>query len=510
MTEHRKPRITWGSQIGFLFAAIGSAVGLGNIWRFSYITYENGGGAFLIPYLVALLTAGIPLMILEFGLGHKKHGASSLAFAKIGRAFEWLGWWMPTFAMFGIMLFYSVVIGWCANYIIFSFNLAWGSDPQAFFLHNFLNLSDGVFQFNGIPIHLLLSLLFVWVLTWWICFREVNHVIEKACMIFIPVLLVLTLILIAWGATLPGAIEGIKWYLKPDFSKLADGRVWIAAYGQIFFTLTLSFGVMIAYASYLPKRTDIVKNAVITCFVNCFYSFLTGFAVFGVLGYMALKSGLPIDQVVKSGPTLAFVAYPQAISLLPFFREVFGVIFFGALLIAGISSGISLIEAFSRAITDKFNFNRKAVVSVVCLLGFLGSLVFASGAGLYWLDIVDHYINQYGLVLAGILECLVVAWFLKAKVLRTHINAVSDWNINKLWDIAIGYVTPGILTIILISNIIGEFKKPYGSYDVNSLIILGGIWLLATLLIGIGLSLPKWDKNRLAYNHFAEEDSLLT
>ncbi|MFC1571954.1 hypothetical protein ACFL31_05345 [Candidatus Margulisiibacteriota bacterium] len=180
MTEHHKPRITWGSQIGFLFAAIGSAIGLGNIWRFSYVVYENGGGAFLIPYFVALLTAGIPLLILEFGLGHKKHGASSLAFAKISRKFEWLGWWMPTFATFGIMLFYSVVIGWCVNYVGYSVNLAWGADTQSFFLNDFLNLSPGVFQIGGIPLHLLGSLAFVWFITWLICFREVNHGIEKS------------------------------------------------------------------------------------------------------------------------------------------------------------------------------------------------------------------------------------------------------------------------------------------------------------------------------------------
>ena len=280
-------------------------------------------------------------------------------------------------------------------------------------------------------------------------------------------------------------------------------------YGQIFFTLTLSFGVMIAYASYLPKRTDIVKNAVLTSLINCFYSFVAGFAVFSVLGYMALKSGLPINQVVKSGPSLAFVAYPQAISLLPFLRELFGVIFFGALVIAGVSSGISLIEAFSRAITDKFDLNRRMVVSTLCVIGFLGSLIFASGAGLYWLDIVDHYINQYGLVLAGILECVIVGWFLKARVLRTHINAVSDWSINRLWDFAISILTPGILLVIFITNLIGEFRKPYGGYDISALVLLGGLWLLATLLVGVALSLPKWDKKKLEYDHFAEEDKLL-
>ncbi|MFH1825905.1 MAG: sodium-dependent transporter [bacterium] len=509
MTEHKKSRITWNSQLGFLFAAIGSAIGLGNIWRFSYMTYENGGGAFLIPYFVALLVAGIPLMILEFGLGHKKHGASSLAFAKIGRGFEWLGWWMPTFATFGIMLFYSVVIGWCVNYVFFSFNLAWGADAQTFFLKDFLHLSPGVFQFGGLPLHLLASLAFVWLITWLICFREVNHGIEKACLIFMPLLFILTLILVGWGMTLPGAWEGIRWYLQPDFSKLANIQVWIAAFGQIFFTLTLSFGVMIAYASYLPKRTDIVKAALLTSLINCLYSFIAGFAVFSVLGYMAVKSGLAVNQVVQSGPSLAFVAYPQAISLLPFMREAFGVIFFGALVIAGLSSGISLIEAFSRAITDKFEFKRSRVVTVLCLTGFLGSLVFATGAGLYWLDIVDHYINQYGLVLAGILECLIVGWFLKAHVLRNHINAVSDWNINRLWDFAITILTPGILLIIFVSNVIEEIRNPYGPYDVKALVLLGGFWLLATLLIGIGLSLPKWDKKKLAYDHFAEEDKLL-
>jgi NSS family neurotransmitter:Na+ symporter len=509
MTHHHKPRITWGSQIGFLFAAIGSAIGLGNIWRFSYMVYENGGGAFLVPYFVALLTAGIPLLILEFGLGHKKHGASSLAFAKIGRGFEWLGWWMPVFATFGIMLFYTVVIGWCANYVFYSFNLAWGADTQTFFVKDFLNLSPGVFQIGGIPLHILASLAFVWFITWLICFREINHGIEKACLIFMPLLFVLTLVLVGWGLTLPGAWEGIKWYLKPDFSKIASWKVWMAAYSQIFFTLTLGFGVMIAYASYLPKRTDIVKNAVLTSLINCFYSFVAGFAVFSVLGYMAVKNNMPIESVVKAGPSLAFVAYPQAISLLPFLREVFGIIFFSALVIAGISSGISLIEAFSRAITDKFNLNRRTVVDVLCIIGFLGSLIFATGAGLYWLDIVDHYINQYGLVLAGILECLVVGWFLKAHVLRTHINAVSDWNVNRLWDFAIRILTPGILLIIFIRNLMGEFRRPYGDYDVLALLLLGGLWLIATLLAGIALSAPKWDKKKLEYDHFAEEDKLL-
>ncbi|MBU1026771.1 MAG: sodium-dependent transporter, partial [Candidatus Margulisbacteria bacterium] len=167
------------------------------------------------------------------------------------------------------------------------------------------------------------------------------------------------------------------------------------------------------------------------------------------------------------------------------------------------------IEAFSRAITDKFNFDRKMLVSFLCGVGFLGSLAFASGAGLYWLDIVDHYINQYALVIAGILECLVVAWFLKAHILRNHINAVSDWRLNRLWDFAISILTPGILLVIFVTNLIAELRRPYGGYDVKALVILGGFWLLATLLVGIALSMPKWDKQKLGYDHFAQEDKLL-
>ncbi|MDH4321688.1 MAG: sodium-dependent transporter, partial [Desulfobulbaceae bacterium] len=137
-----KSRSSWQSNLGFLLAAIGSAIGLGNIWRFSYMAHQYGGGAFLIPYLVALIVAGIPIMLLEYGVGHREKGSSPLSFARLDSRFEWLGWWMPVVAMFGIMLYYSVVIGWCVNYLFFAFNLSWGHDPQAFFFNDFLQLSD--------------------------------------------------------------------------------------------------------------------------------------------------------------------------------------------------------------------------------------------------------------------------------------------------------------------------------------------------------------------------------
>jgi NSS family neurotransmitter:Na+ symporter len=503
-------RDKWSSQIGFLLAAIGSAIGLGNIWRFSYMAYENGGGAFLVPYFVALVTAGIPLMILEYGLGHKKHGSSALSFAKVGRRYEWLGWWMPIFVMFGIMFYYSVIIGWCTNYAIYSLNLKWGTNTENFFLHQYLGLSSGVGELGGIRPNILWSTALIWLIMWLICYREVAHGIERACKLFMPLLFVLTLILIIWGCTLEGAALGLKWYLKPDWAKIANWKVWVAAYGQIFFTLSLGFGIMVTYASYLPKKSDLVQNAVITSVTNCLYSFFAGFAVFSVLGYMAQAKGLPIDKVVKSGPTLAFVVYPEAISRLPFLNSLFGLIFFVTLVIAGLSSGISIIEAMSSSLIDKFNLPRGRTVSILCIVGFLGSLLFATQGGLYLLDIVDHFLNQYGLVLAGLLECIIVGWIMRARVLRHHINSISKWRINKLWDFFVKFAIPALLLVMVINELLGEFVEPYyGGYGSTFILLVGVGWVVVTLVLAVVVSRYPWQPEKLKYEHKPEEDQLM-
>ncbi|MDX1776172.1 MAG: sodium-dependent transporter, partial [Desulfobulbales bacterium] len=359
MGRHRS---SWNSNIGFLLAAIGSAIGLGNVWRFSYMAHQHGGGAFLVPYLVALIVAGVPIMIIEYGLGHRQKGSSPLSFVRLSRKFEWIGWWMPVVAMFGIMLYYSVVIGWCVNYLIYSFNLSWGTDTQGFFFSQFLQLSDSASVIGGIRIPIAATTLFVWILCWFICYRDIRHGIEKASVIFMPLLFLLTTILVLWSVFLEGAADAIvNNYLHADWSKInlfssdpgvrgEAGKVWAGAFGQIFFTLSLGFGIMITYASYLPQNTDIGKNAFITCFVNCLYSFVAGFAVFGIVGFMAHSQGVPFEDAIKGGPQLAFVVYPRAISLLPGMNVLFGVLFFLMLVIAGLTSGISLIEAFSCSI----------------------------------------------------------------------------------------------------------------------------------------------------------------
>jgi len=484
-------REQWKSQFGFLLAAVGSAIGLGNIWRFSYMAYSNGGGAFLIPYVIALLTAGVSLLILEFAIGHERIGSAPLAYAKIRQNWEWLGWWAVTFVMFGIELYYVVIIAWCLNFFFLSFDLGWGSDPNNYFFKEFLMLSEGPADIGQIRTPILASLIAVWTLNWIIVYRGIRKGIEIANKIFMPLLFVLTAILVFWALSLEGASAGIKAYLTPDFSKLQEPKVWIDAYSQIFFTLSLGFGIMIAYSSYLPAKANITKNAILTAVINSGYSLFAGFAVFAVLGFMAESQGKPISEVVTKSIGLAFVAYPQAVSIMPG-GNLFGAIFFLSLVIAGVSSSISIIEAFTSAVVDKFGIDRKKLVSGICALGFLGSIIFTTQAGLFWLDIADHFLTHYGLVVVGIAECILVGWFFNLDILRKHVNKISSIQLGRWWNFLIKIFIPLVLGIILVGDLYSELKEPYEGYSWAALISIGIDWILLTFIAAIVIAMRPW------------------
>jgi NSS family neurotransmitter:Na+ symporter len=494
LSEPHHPRPQWRSRAGFIMAALGSAVGLGNIWRFSYLCYKNGGGAFLIPYVIALFVVGIPLMILELGIGHRMRGSSPMSLAKIDRRWEWCGWWAVICAMYGIMLYYAVVISWCLRYVFFSFDLSWGNDPNDFFFNQFLQISSGPFDFGDIRGSIIFALIGVWLFSWIIVFFGVQKGVERANKIFMPLLFVLITILVVWSVNLEGAAKGIAVYLKPDFTLLGDLRIWIDAFSQIFFTLSLAFGIMIAYASYLPRKVDIVKDAVIISIGDCAFSFFAGFAVFGTLGYMATKTGQPVSEVVKESIGLAFVAYPQAISLMPAFANLFGVVFFVSLVIAGLSSAVSLVEAFTAAIIDKFHYTRRPVVSAVCITGFLGSIIFTAKSGLFWIDIVDHFITHYGLVTIGLIECVLVGWIFKAGKLREHINQASGKSLNGFWDICIKFMAPLALLALLVYDLKAELAAPYGGYSRIAILMIGRDWLMVALIISLFVAMMPWKR----------------
>jgi len=420
-------------------------------------------------------------------------GSAPASYATVNKHWEWLGWWQIIFVMFGIVLYYSVVISWCLNYFFFSFNLSWGSDTNSFFFKEFLMKTSSPFQMGDVRSPILFGLAIIWFLNWFIVFSGVQKGLERANKIFMPILFILVAVLSLWSLKLPGSREGIALYLKPDLSKIWSTQVWRDAFSQIFFSLSLGFGIMIAYASYLPRRSAIVKDSIIISLANCFFSVFVGFSVFAVLGYMAQATAQPIETVVTKEIGLAFVTFPKAISLLPAFSSrMFGVLFFLSLVIAGLSSSISILEAFTAGIVDKFRYARKPTVSILCISGFLGSIIFATQGGLNWIDIVDHFLNKYGLVLAGLLECILLGWVYKAAKLREHINQSQPSTLSSWWDFAIRFVIPAVLLTILLNSLVEEFKAPYGNYPLLSIILIGRDWLIFTLFSAFIVAARDW------------------
>lgn len=488
-------RDQWRSRSGFIFATIGAAVGLGNFWRFPFMAYENGGGAFLIPYFVALLTAGVPLMIMEFAFGHKMRAAAITAFAKLDKKWAWIGWWQIMIPVV-VVTFYSVIISWSLRYIGFTFTRAWGENPGAFFGGEFLGVSSGPWDLGGIRWGILAATAVIWFLNYFISAKGISGGIEAACKWMTPLLAISMVIFAVRGLTLEGASYGLNFLLNPDFSKIGDPRVWVAAYSQVFFSATLAVGVMIAYASYLPRKSDLVNNAFITVFSNSAFDFLAGLAVFSTLGYLATSSGVAFNEVAASGAGIAFVAFPKAISMLPmpgWAQTLFGLTFFTALLVAGISSSISMMESFASAVIDRYGISRKKLLGWFSVLGFTWSILYTTGAGVHILDIVDHFVGSYGIAVLGLLEAVVLGWVLGTKPMREYVNQHSDFKIGLWWDFLIKYFTPALLGYNILTNFIKEFREPYAGYPVSALVAMG--WSVAIGMLVAALWLGRSSGN---------------
>ncbi len=471
-------------------AAVGSAVGLGNVWRFPYVCYENGGGAFLIPYLVALFTAGIPLMILEFSVGHWARKAPPGAFKKISKKWEWAGW-LSTLLPFSVALYYIVIMSWCFSYMVYAVDLRWGLNADTFF-HNFLGSTGTPEIFGNISIPVFIGLIALWLTVFIILYKGVKR-IGKVVALTVPIPTILLIILTIRGITLPGAMEGLSYYLTPNFTSLTNVNVWLAAYAQIFFSIGVAQGIMITYASFLKKKSDINNNAFIISLADAGTSFLAGFTVFSVVGYLAAQRGIGIDALGAqiAGPNLTFVTYPTAISLLPFAAAFFGAIFFIALLTFGIDSAFSMIEPISESINKKFKITKAKAVAIICIFGFILSLLFSMGNGLELLDIFDHFLANFGLVLVGLFECILFGWIYKISKLREHANKTSDIKIGRWWDVLIKYVIPIVLGIILVLSIIDVISKPYMNYPIWVLVLFGLIPIIAIFVVSIALSKIK-------------------
>jgi len=482
-------RDQWDSRTAFVLASIGSAIGLGNIWRFPYICYANGGGAFLVAWLVALFTAGIPLMILEFGLGHKTEGSASEAFRKVNKKFEWFGW-VAILVGFFIVCYYAVIMSYCFNFVYHSLTLAWGEDPAGFFYQQTLGLTESPLEIGGVKGYIFLGLFLSWIAIFfsiWKGAKTVGKVVYAT--VLIPWFLLL--VFVVRGVTLPGAVEGLTFYLTPDFEKLLSHQVWLAAYTQVFFSLSVGFGIMIAYSSFLPRKTDIVNNAFLISMSNCATSFIAGFAVFGALGYYAVKVGKPVAEVVASGPGLAFVTYPHIISNLPFWQPLFGVLFFLMLLTLGIDSAFSLAEAAAAGVMDKWKRSHRTTNITVCSIALVIGIIFTTRAGLHWLDILDNFMNKFGISLVCLGECILIGWVFGSGKIKKYVNGISEFRIGAWWDIFVRFLIPVVLGGLIVAELLERISSPYGGYPRLAEFLGGWMMILLLPILGITLMIVK-------------------
>ena len=487
----QQKRATFSGRQAFIMAAIGSAVGLGNIWRFPYATYENGGGAFIIPYIVALLTAGIPLLFLDFAIGHRHRGGAPLSFRRLNKHFETFGWWQVMVNVI-IGVYYAVVLGWAAIYTYFSFAKTWGDKPADFFIGEFLKAGDianGIsFEFVGMVIGPLIA---VWLISLVVLALGVEKGIAKSSSILMPVLVVMFLVLVVYSLTLPGAAKGLDALFTPNWEKLAEPSVWIAAYGQIFFSLSICFGIMITYSSYLKKDSDLTGTGLVVGFANSSFEVLAGIGVFAALGFMATASGQEVSEVAKGGIGLAFIAFPTIINEAPL-GSALGVLFFGSLTFAALTSFISVIEVIIAAIQDKLKLSRVAATFTVGLpMMLISTVLFGTTTGLPMLDVMDKFVNYFGIVAVAFASLVAIVAKGKLSTLGHHINKTSSFKVGTVWRLCV-VITTGVLAFMVFSEAIKVFNEGYEGYPSWFVNIFG--WGMAGLLLVVAfiLSLLPW------------------
>ena len=293
MTNSRE---NWSARSGFIIAAIGSAVGLGNIWRFPYVAYENGGGAFLIPYLIAIFAAGLPLLFLDYAVGHKFRKAPPTAYKKLMNS-EALGWWQVMVTLI-IGIYYASVLSWAGTYIYYSIGQKWGTDTEKFFFNSYLQNGDTTSLF--VPT-LFIGLVAVWAIVMFILYGGVKKGVELSNKIFMPLLVVLFTVLVVQALRLPGAVDGLNAFFTPNWEAMTNYKVWLAAFGHIFFSLSVGFGIMLTYASYLKPKTNLTGSGVVVALANSSFEILAGIGIFAALGFMAYSAGASVDDVVSGG-----------------------------------------------------------------------------------------------------------------------------------------------------------------------------------------------------------------
>ena len=474
----------WGSNLSFILAMIGSAVGLGNIWRYPYVLYSNGGGAFYIPYIVAILLMGMPFLILEYGVGYNFKSSFAKAITKINSKCEYLGWFLPV-CVFMIMIYYSAIMGWDAIYIVLSFFKGWGADPNTFFTVNLLHSSESYTSLmNFIPL-IAVAMLVGWVIIWFISHRDLEEGLGKISKVLVPLLFVIMIVIVGFSLTLPGASVGLAELFNPDWSLLGHFEIWMAAFGQIVFSLSLGMSIAFTYASYTKDDADLITNTISIALANSLFENFAALGVFSILGYMSVQSGTAVADLVTQGTGLVFIVYPTVFNVLGQWAYILGPLFFLTVYLAGLTSILSTVEPLSFSIQNKFGLTRKRTMTILCCVGAVISLMYATPFGGSLLGYVDTFINQIALLFGVIVECIIFAWIFKAEKLVDYLNSKSKTiKLGKWWILIVKYILPIFISIVWIGGIIDIINSSTIT-QLNFTIVSAMVLVVATLVFTV-------------------------
>uniref|UniRef100_A0A671V7Q4 Transporter n=1 Tax=Sparus aurata TaxID=8175 RepID=A0A671V7Q4_SPAAU len=454
--EKMEERGQWSNKIEFILSVAGSIIGLGNMWRFPYLCYKNGGGAFLIPYLIFLFTCGVPVFFLETALGQYTSEGGITCWRKISPLFEGLGYGTQVIVIL-LNFYYIIVLAWGIFYLSFSFSwdLAWSScnntwntetrrshsgsefcrppDLLSVISHcsendnedscfisclcrrRALRISPGLDHMGSLNWDLALCLFIAWVMCYFCIWKGVKST-GKVVYFTATFPYVMLIVLLIRGLTLPGAAIGIKFYLYPDLGRLADPQVWMDAGTQIFFSYAICLGALTALGSYNKYNNNCYRDCLSLCFLNSGTSFVAGFAIFSILGFMSYEQNVPISEVAESGPGLAFIAYPRAVSMMPF-SPLWAALFFIMIVFLGLDSQFVCVESLVTAVVDMYPavFRRKnrreLFLLAVSLFSFFMGLIMLMEGGMYVFQLFDYYAaSGMCLLFMAIFETVCIAW----------------------------------------------------------------------------------------------------
>ena len=446
----------WNSLLTFILAMIGLTIGIGNIWRFSYVLYSNGGGSFFIPYIIAILIMGIPFLILEYGLGFSFKKSFSSLMRSIRPEFEIIAWMLVLF-VFIVVIYYMIILGWDFAYLINSFYFGWGSDPASFFT-TYVGGSSDLASATRIIYPTLICTLILWAIFWVVSTRNVDEGIGRLSTVLIPLLFIIMIFIFIYSFTLPGFDIGITTLLTPDWSALFNVHIWLAAFGQIIFSLSIGQAMVYTYASYLPENSKLIDDVIFVVITNSLYEIFIAIGVFSILGYMSLTSSIPMNELISEGTGLIFIIFPQIFNAMGPIGHIIAPLLFISILFAGITSSFALFEPLLSSMCDKFKWSRKKGVTILTLVACLGTVIFSTGISSYLVEIVDGFVNDFGILILIGVQAIIFSWFYGVEKVMPVLNELSIVKVGKTWVFILKYVLPILLIIIWVFGIVELFS----------------------------------------------------